>query len=263
MKSLIQLLPLVCVLFAVTACGPAQYATTRGAMIESDALYDHSWELAELNGTTIVRDGDRYSYITFTPNTNKISGYTTCNYLGGTISLSGTNGIRVSPVVTTKNSCTGNKLDASLVPALQGVDSWAVVDDDLVMYRNGNIIARWTPAKYASDDLYGNWQLTYVDDHTVPFNVLYPEDKRPTIVFTQGKNVMTGTTGFNTISCPVSISSNGITFADCESTKVACEGPGESIFMDNLKSINHYSFTDDNTLVLVTDDNKVMRFKRL
>ena len=179
------------------------------------------------------------------------------------MALSGKNGIRFTPTVTTKNSCTGNSLDVSLVPALKSVDTWAVVDDDLVMYRNGVKVARWTPAKYASDDLYGNWQLTYVDDHTVPFNVLYPTDKVPTIVFAEGKNVVTGMTGYNTISCPVSITSNGITFSDCESTKVACEGPGESIFMDNLKSINHYSFTDENTLVLVTDDNKIMRFTRL
>lgn len=263
MKSVIQLLTVVSAFFIVTSCGPTQYASSSNAMIERDALYDNSWELVEINGTPYVSTSDRYSYITFTPNSNRISGYTSCNHLGGELTFNGANGISFSPTITTKNTCADNTLDVSLAPALRNVDSWAIVDDDLVMYRSGKAVARWSPSKYTMDDLYGNWQLSHVSGSDMPFEVLYPTDKRPTIVFTEGKNIISGTTGYNTISCPTTITGNGITFNDCSSTKVACEGPGESIFMDNLKSINHYRLTDDNTLVLVTADNKVMRFTRL
>ena len=263
MKSLMQLLPLVFALFLVSSCGPTQLATTSSAMHEPDVLYTNSWDLAELNGTTIVRNDDRYSYITFTPKTNRISGYTSCNNLGGTIALTGDNGIRFSPMLTTKNTCSGNAVDVSLLPALQTVDTWGMIDKDLVMYRNGKTVARWSPSKYSNKDLYGNWKLSHVSGSDLPFDVLYPADKRPTIVFAADKNVISGTTGYNTISCPVSITGNGIAFSDCSSTKIACEGPGEALFMDNLKTINHYTFTDDNTLVMVTGDNKVLRFTRL
>ena len=264
MKSLIQLLALTCVLFTAVSRGTTQYATSSNAMVERDVLYANSWDLVELNGATIARTDGRYSYISFTPNTNTISGYTSCNTLGGTIALTGANGITFNPVVNTKNTCTSNTLDASLVPALRNVESWAVVNNDLVMYRDSKAIARWTPSTYSDDDLYGNWQLVHVSDTDIPFDVLYPVDKRPTIVFNaDNSSTMHGTTGYNTISCPLKVNGYGVAFSDCTSTKVACEGPGESMFMDNLKSINHYTFIDDNTLVLVTDDNRIMRFSRL
>jgi heat shock protein HslJ len=263
MKSLNLLLPLVCVFFMMS-CGPTQVATSSNPMYERDVLYDNSWDLIELNGTTIARTGDRYSYITFTPGANTISGYTSCNQIGGTIAFKDANGLTFSPTVTTKNVCTDNRVDVSLVPALRNVDKWAVVDDNLVMYDDGKIVARWAPSGFTNEDLYGNWQLAYVSDTDMPFDVLYPVDKRPTIVFAADKkDVIHGTTGYNTINCPVKMNGLGITFEDCTSTKIACEGPGESMFMDNLKSINHYRLTDDNTLVMVTDDNQILRFKRL
>lgn len=263
MKSLIQALTLFSVIALFTACYPSQVATTSNPMYEPDLLYDNSWDLIELNGNVIDPMSDTYSYITFTPSTNSISGYTSCNAIGGTLSLSDRNGLTLTPRVTTNNTCVGNRIDATLVPALRNVNTWAVVDDHLVMYDDGQIVARWAPSEFTDDDLYGNWKLSYVSDNTLPFDVMYPKDKIPTLVFTDGNNVVTGTTGYNTISCPITITGSGIAFSDCESTKVACEGPGESIFMNNLKSINHYRFTDDNTLVLVTDDNEVMRFTRM
>ena len=208
MKSLIQLLPLACLFMLATSCGPTQYASSSNAMMERDVLYDNSWELVELNGSAIS-PAERYSYITFTPNSNAISGYTSCNTLGGTMALTGSNKVTFTPVVATKNSCINNPVDVALVPALRNVDSWAVVDDDLIMYRSGKAIARWSPSRYDDDDLYGNWQLVDVSDTDMPFDVLYPVDKRPTIVFAADKTgIIHGTTGYNTISCPVKIAGN-------------------------------------------------------
>jgi heat shock protein HslJ len=98
----------------------------------------------------------------------------------------------------------------------------------------------------------------------MPFEVLYPSGKVPTLVFEKDNITMVkGTTGYNTISCPVKISGTGMAFSDCTSTNLACEGPGESVYMGNLKNVNHYRLLNDNTLVVVTNDNKVMRFTRL
>jgi len=263
MKALFQLLPLLCLCFILTSCGPSQVATSSNPMHERDVLYANSWDLAELNGSTILRTDDEYSYITFNPNTNRIAGYTSCNYLGGSISLTEPSGITFDPIVTTKRACPGNTLDVSLVPALRGVDRWARVNDQLVMYDDGKVIARWTPSRFSDDDLTGNWRLDYISDREADFDVLYPVAKRPTLVFAADNGVVTGSTGYNTFNCPVKVRSNGIAFADCSATKMACEGPGEAMFMDDLKTINNYTFADDNTLVLFTDDDTVLRFKRI
>ena len=263
MKSIMQLLSFLSILAIFTACYPSQVSTSSNAMYDRDMLYANSWNLAELNGTTIKANGDTYSYLTFTPGSNRITGYTGCNYIGGTLSMTGTNNISFTPFATTRNHCVGNSIDVSLVPALQGVNSWGIVDDDLVMYKNGNIVARWTPSEYTNEDLHGDWQLSYVSDNSAAFDVLYPADKRPTLVFAKGKNIVSGTTGYNTYSCPVTINSNGLSFADCSSTKTPCEGAGESIFLNDLKTINNYTLADENTLVLFTDDNTVMKFTRI
>ena len=262
MKSLIHLLPLVSVFLLVTACGPTQVATSSNPMHERSVLYDNTWDLVELNGTTIV-PGDRYSYLTFSPNSNTILGYTGCNEVGGTIALRDADGITFSPVVTTKNTCANHSVDAALVPALKGVDRWAVADDDLYMYKNGVAVARWTPSSFSNDDLYGNWQLSYVSDSDIPFDVLYPTDKRPTLTFAVDKDHVSGTTGYNTINCPVTLNAGGFTFSDCTNSGTMTGGQGETMFMKNLNAIHHYSITDDDQLVVITDDNRVMRFSRL
>lgn len=261
MKSLIQVLTLFIALFIIASCGPTQVATSSNPMFERDALYENSWQLVELNGNTITASGDRISYLTFTPGSNRISGYTSCNYLGGTLSFSGANGVSFSPIMTTDHDCVGNRVDVSLIPALRGVDSWAVVKDDLVMYDGNKIVARWAPSMVASDNISGSWQLSYINDHTMPFDVMYPT--RPTLVIDTEKNIVSGNTGFNTYSCPVTIKSSGLTLAECEATKVACEGPGEAIYLKDLKKINNYTLADENTLVLFTGDNTVMKFTRI
>lgn len=263
MKALTHLLTLAIVLLLLVSCGPTKVATTSSSMYERDALYANSWDLVELNGKTIARSGDRYSYITFTPNSNRISGYTTCNYIGGKISLSGANGITVTPVRTTNNTCTDNSLDVSLIPSLQGVTSWGMENNKLVFYKNNKVVARLTPSTYRNKDLYGTWQLAYVNENSVPFDVLYPTDKRPTLVFTEGKNIVTGTTGYNTYNCPVYVNSNGITFTDCTATQLAYEGKGEPVYLSDLRNINNYTLMDNNTLVFYTDGNTVLKFTRI
>ena len=253
------MLPLLGLFVIFTSCYPSQVSTTSGAMLEPDLLYANSWDLAELNGTPITS----HSYITFTPGSNRLTGYTSCNYLGGTIAMSANNGISLTPFATTKNNCAGNTLDASLISSMRGVDRWGMVGDQLVMYDDGRIIARWSPSNFTNNDLEGNWQLTYVSDNTMPFDVMFPVERRPTIVFNSGSDEISGNTGFNTFSCPMTINSNGIAFADCTSSKLDCEGPGEAIFLKDLKNINNYTITDDNTLVFFTDDNTVMKFTRI
>lgn len=262
MKSLMFLLSLLSIML-FNSCGPTQYASSSNAMYDQSDIYDNNWYLVELNGTPITMTADRHSYLTFSPSGNQITGYTSCNQLGGTFSFSGTDGISFSPRVTTKNTCAGNSIDASFVPALQGVNRWAMVNDDLVMYKNGNIVARFSPSDYSEDDLYGDWQLSYIDnDDNVAFTTLYPEDHIPTLTFRDNATAISGSTGYNTLSCPLTISGVGLTFGACTSNMTTDSRMGETLFLNNLKNINHYTLTNDNTLVLVTDDNRIMRFTR-
>lgn len=264
MKLLIKLLPLVVIGLLIASCTSSRVGTTASAMYDVDDLYAHSWDLTELNGVTVNRSGDAYSYITFTPGTtSRIYGYTGCNYLGGTLSFSGTNGVTLTPTLTTKKVCTGNTENA-YITSLRGVDTWAIKDNKLVMYDNGRTVARFTPSTYTNNKLYGNWQLAYIDDDKIVFDEVYPSGKRPSVVFMADKAVVSGTTGCNTYSCPVRINSNGIAFADCSiPSKVECADKGEDMFLRRLGYVNNYRFDDDDTLVFVTDDNTIMRFTRV
>lgn len=262
MKFLISLLPLLSLFAIFTSCYPSQVSTSSNAMMEPDELYATSWDLAELNGTTIIADDDDYSYLTFTPGTNRITGYTGCNYIGGTITMRDVNGITFSPVATTNRVCADNTIDAVLFPALRDVDSWAIVNDDLVVYKNGKAVARFEASDYRNTDLYGNWQLSYVNDDAIDFDALYPASYRPSLIFSPGSNMITGTTGYSQITCPVSINRNGISFATCAGLNTTTARSSETMFLDDLGGINNYSLADNNTLVLYRDGDIVMRFTR-
>ncbi|KAB7732659.1 META domain-containing protein [Rudanella paleaurantiibacter] len=107
----------------------------------------------------------------------------------------------------------------------------------------------------------GSWELNYISGPRIAFGGLYPEQK-PTLTFgTDGR--LSGNTSCNAFNGPVTVSGNGIRFADSMAmTRKMCPGEGETVFLNTLKRVNRYALSDPNTLVLLTDDVAVMRFTR-
>ncbi len=110
-------------------------------------------------------------------------------------------------------------------------------------------------------ELEGSWQLNYISGPRIAFDGLYPDNK-PTISFDIAGARVSGNTGCNTFSGPVRVSEKSIGFGELATTRMACKGNGEAVFLAALRKVNRFDITDGNTLHLLQDDIALLRFTR-
>ena len=115
-----------------------------------------------------------------------------------------------------------------------------------------------------SQSLEGNWELNYISGPRIAFEGLYPNEK-PNITFNINENLAMGKNSCNNYTGTFKVEGNKISFNEggMASTKMFCEGAGESTYMNTLAKINGYSISEDGkVLTLLTGDIAMMRFER-
>ena len=117
----------------------------------------------------------------------------------------------------------------------------------------------------ATTSLEGTWELKYITGPRIAFDGLYPNSK-PTIAFNLKENKITGNNSCNQYFGALIIDGAKINFEEAKMgmTMMACEGNGDSVYMDALKRIESYTITDDGkTLNLLLGNIVMMRFTHL
>jgi heat shock protein HslJ len=110
--------------------------------------------------------------------------------------------------------------------------------------------------------LEGSWMLNYITGPRIAFDGLYPE-KKPTIKFDLAANKIAGNNSCNQYFGALIVDGNKINFKDAKMgmTMMACQGNGDSVYMDTLNKIESYTITDNGkTLNFLLGDIVMMRF---
>jgi heat shock protein HslJ len=127
---------------------------------------------------------------------------------------------------------------------------------------NGKQIVTSKKAVADPSELNGAWQLDHISG-TIAFDSLYP-NKKPQLIFDIPGFRVSGNTGCNSFSGPVSIEGSKISFNQpLTLTKMFCPGGGEPVFLETLKKTTSWAVTDASTLNLIAGDMAVMRFTRV
>jgi len=108
--------------------------------------------------------------------------------------------------------------------------------------------------------LSGTWVLTYITGPRITFEGLYPGQK-PTVIFNIEESSLTGNSSCNTYGSAIVLDKDKIKIEKPYSTMMACEGNGESVYLDMLLKIETYQVKGD-TLSFYMDDIEMMRFKK-
>lgn len=112
-------------------------------------------------------------------------------------------------------------------------------------------------------ELSGAWQLEYISGPATAFDSLYP-NKKPQLAFDVPVSRISGNTGCNSFSGPLSIEGSKVSFNQpLTLTKMFCPGGGESAFLETLKKVSSWAVTDASTLNLIAGDIAIMRFTRI
>ncbi len=110
----------------------------------------------------------------------------------------------------------------------------------------------------------GAWVVEYIVSPDQSLDELYPKDK-PSLLFTSRERNVSGFTGCNNFSGAYILDTNELRFSPrmAVTSKTCRNMAGEDLFLETLKQVNFYSFTDQHqTLNLITGDRVVMRLSR-
>lgn len=240
----------------------SQQVTTTSANITGK-----KWKLVELNGKPV---GDKVNgkepFLELDASENRYSASGGCNGMGGSFTLSAPLQIKFSQGMSTMMACEDMSIEQGLSKVLTTVDNYTV---------NGNILslnkARMAPlAKFKEvkqeaatkeQALDGTWELNYISGPRIAFEGLYP-NKKPTITFDVSNKKINGNSSCNNYNGALKLNGHDIGFGPIASTKMACEGSGESVFFKTLETVTKYDIQDNNTLHLIMGDIAVMRFTK-
>lgn len=112
-------------------------------------------------------------------------------------------------------------------------------------------------------DLGGTWELVSLISEQTPFNTLYPSVK-PTIAFDARPKQVSGTTSCNTYTGSYSLDGKTISFGNgFATTKMACQGNGEAVFIERLRKTNSFFIKDQTTLMLLDGNVALLEFKKI
>jgi heat shock protein HslJ len=261
MKADIPVIFTFLIMFALGGCHSSKSISGQ-ALSSKQMLYQYKWYLSELDGKpyTFVGTNNETSWLLFSEgNPTKVSGYTGCNNLMGSVEVSDPNSMKFLPLASTRVFCPGNE-EASILKALSSVTTYNIADTQLVLNNGNTVVATFNGISPQMESLNGTWELNYISGPKIAFDALYP-DKKPFISFNFSVKELMGNTSCNGFSSKYSIDRNQIHFADALKTMIFCEGGGEETFLNMLKKVNRYSL-NDNTLTFLTDDVAVMRFAK-
>jgi heat shock protein HslJ len=111
--------------------------------------------------------------------------------------------------------------------------------------------------------LNGTWELNSLAGSTTGFDELYP-GKKPKLVVDVNTKKVSGNTGCNSFSGPVTLDDTKLIFDQpMVLTKMFCPGDGETAFLEALKKVNTWSVTDGTKLSLLNADVGVLNLTKV
>lgn len=232
----------------------------------TEPLFLSKWTLSELNGKPV--DADPKPYMIFTAgDVFRVSGYAGCNLMSGTFTLSGADSIDFGVITSTMMACPDYDTEQSFLNILSMATNWYINNGVLILMSDATTLAKFSGSTVSvleeAENMAANgtWELSYISGPRVPFETLYPTEK-PSLIISMPNTKASGSSGCNTFTADVKIKDNTMLFGPIASTKMYCEGIGESTYFETLAKITTWQMDGNNDLALMIGDVVMMRFVR-
>ena len=253
---------LLFMLVITTACSSKQMVSkSEEKSIISNEITDKKWRLIEIQGEEVPSEiNGKMPFIFMTSETSRITGNAGCNVINGSFKISENNKMEFKQMISTMMACLNMEVESKLMKALEMVDNYTV-NDDVLSLNKGRMapLARFQFVIEETASLAGTWNVNYVEKATIPFEKLYPR-QIPFITFLEEGQKAVGHSGCNTFNAGITVNGNQLRFANIASTRMFCEGDGETLFFNAIKKVDKYSVNDDGkTLNLIAGDIAVIR----
>lgn len=241
----------------------ASCAVRKSSSNNVSALVGKQWQLVELEGKSVAaKVNGKVPFLRLEEKSGRYSASGGCNGIGGEYTLQKNNGISFSRGMSTMMACADMSIENGLRTLFDEADTYAVNENTMSLSKgqHGEVLAKFALIVDRSDKLAGTWELDYILEPETNFDVLYP-DRKPTITFDVAEKKVNGNSSCNNFSGTVNIDGHMISFGPMASTKMACPGNGEQVFLKNLERVTSFD-VQDTTLTMIMDDIVVMRWQK-
>lgn len=241
----------------------ASCAVRRPSGSEVSTLVGKQWQLVELNGEAVAgKVNGKMPFLKLDDESSRYSASGGCNGIGGEYTLQKNNRIEFSLGMSTMMACQDMSIEQGLRTLFEEMDTYSVVENTLTLSKgkNGEPLAKFALVVDNSDKLTGTWELDYILEPGTDFNTLYPE-RKPTLTFDLAEKKVSGNSSCNNFSGTMSMDGHAISFGPLMSTKMACPGDGEQVFLKSMEKVSSFD-AQDHTLALIMDDIVVMRLQK-
>lgn len=222
------------------------------------------WQLTSLNGKEVAATiNGKTPYLLLDSTGNRFSATAGCNGLGGEFTLGEKQSIALTRGMSTMMACENMEIEQAFGGVFVKVAFYKQEAEVLhLLDAENKVLATFKllPEVTGQATLDGSWTLDYISGPRIAFNGLYPNEK-PFLTFDSANAKVSGHSSCNSLNGKITVVGSQLKFGALASTKMACAGGGESLFLQTLEKINSYS-VHDNTLTLIMGDIAVMRFIR-
>lgn len=116
--------------------------------------------------------------------------------------------------------------------------------------------------KPVDNKLYAHtWLLDSISEQVVPMDSLFPQ-KRPQLHFNESEKMVSGNDGCNGYSAPFTLEQSNLSFGEPGPSTLMYCGEGDLIFRNLMKEVRDFSIDQNEKLVLHTNDDLNMYFKK-
>lgn len=121
----------------MTSCSPK--------ISSNDPFFTNFWVLNELNGVPVqTSNTERDAHIQFSYIEKKLSGSGGCNRINANFDLPKKNMLKIGEIASTRMACSDLKFETLFLKTLTDADSYAIVDETLLLKHDDRVIARFT-----------------------------------------------------------------------------------------------------------------------
>lgn len=257
-----QILIMATLIVGLSSCSVFKKNTNKEhSTTETMQLKGNKWQLIEVDGKTVpAQVNGRVPFLQFED--DRYAANAGCNTLGGAVNITGKNKIKFEQGISTMMACPEFEIEQALSKNIVAVDTYTIEGEVLSLKKGGKTLAKFTiiKAEKGEQALAGTWELDYVSGPRIAFEGLYP-NKKPTITFDLTAKKVSGNSSCNNYNGTFKTENNHISFGPLASTKMACEGSGESVYFSTLEKITSFD-VNGNTLTLIMGDIAMMRFQK-
>lgn len=230
----------IVVFCGIVACGSKKGSQSAQSFTTSTDLLSGNWDILSVQGEKIV--SEEPAFLSFDLTQKRIHGNNGCNIINGELIVGNDGSIQLDKVISTMKACMDNDSERRIMDALNKSKSFKIDSDNYLRLYTADQKELILLKKQPFSELEGTWKVIKIN------GIKLIEEQKPSITFDTKNLRISGNTGCNRLNGQITIDNadaNFISLGQIATTRMACPGNTESVFLKALENAKSFKLSSD------------------